>query len=394
MYETDMGNGRCPKCAEEGHFSFLIAQFRKTSTVAIDSSSESSKEVSIQLHPYAQKERFSRLVMEARECFEGEEYLLAKRKYEEALSIFNHRDDLHDRIQECEAKMKPEDLVPEVLPTPDGALGLCVLLMDASGSMFEPNAFPDSPENRAQVVAKAAAKGIMSLRGRTKSENAYLAIYKFDHRVRPVFIKSIAEIGEEFGTEKRLEEFLYSEMEGMGGESDLNAALQSAYELVSEFLNKEVSIFRNARAGKGYPIIMRPVTNQNTMDQVEVPNVRVFIYTDGIQYVEEREDEIVNPFLDGGGLPNCPVDILLGAYIGTSSNEDCEKFKAILSDCPEHDERQFFLVETPDDALELAGIFRMASGNSGFCPACVKKEGNQITNKELEIKASSFKDLL
>jgi len=368
-------------------------QRRKTSITSVDPASDPGKETSTKIPSYAQKERFSRLVMEAQECFEEEEYLIAKRKYEDALAIFNHRDDLHDRIQECEAKIKSENPVPEILPTPEGALGLCVLLMDASGSMFEPNAFPNSPENRAQVVAKAAARGIMSLQGRTKTENAYLAVYKFDHRVKPIFIKSIAEIGQEFGTEEKLEEFLYREMEDLGGESDLNAALQNAYELVSEFLNKEVSVFRNAREGKDYPIIMRPVTNQNTMDQVEVPNVRVFIYTDGIQYVEDKWEEIINPFLNGGDLPNNPVDILLGAYIGASSNDDCEKIKAILSDCPEHDQRQFFLIETPDDVLELAGIFRMASGNSGFCPECVKKEGNQITNEDLKIEASSFKDL-
>lgn len=373
VFEEKSDSGLCPTCTG---FSFLEARkkegiFPETSEVLPNPDLE---------------ERYRRLVIEGNEEFKLENFAVATAKFEQAWAIFPDRDDFEGKINHTTLQPSPiEPPVGSSPQTPEGALGLCVLLMDASGSMFQPNAFKDSKYNRAQVVAKAAAVGIMSLKENKRAKHAYLAAYKFDHRVKPIFIKSLAEITTEYDTVAKLEHFLYTTMENeMGGETDINAALQTAYHLVSDFLNQKIKAFREPRGDKDYPIITRPVSNRKTMGQVEVPNVRVFIYTDGMQFVNGESTPLVNPFENGGELPNNQVDILLGAFIGSPTNKGCQELKAILSECPEHDHLQFFLIENPEDAIELSGVFRMASGHSGFCEKCIEKDHNQKGGKTLE----------
>lgn len=391
--------GLCPRC--EDSFSFLIIAKREIETKEIGTLNQVEGDTinSIEAEYSAGvEEKFGRLIIDAEELFEDQKYEKAKEKYAAALEIFSHRDDLHDKINLCQKKMEDlivDDTVTTISPSAEGELGLCVLLMDASGSMFKPNALEGSEENRAQIVARAAAKGIMSLKENSRGKDAYLAVYKFDHRVKPVFLKSIAEVTQSYENEEALEDFLYQSMEmEMGGETDINEALIQAYNLVSAFLKKQISVFRKPRGDKDYPVVMRPVTNRNTMDQIVVPNVRVFIYTDGMQYVDGESKELINPFLGGGDLPDSPVDILLGAFIGSEKSKGCKDLERILSDCPEHDTKQFFLIDKPEDTVELAGIFRMASGNSGFCSECVKKEAIHVGEKQADRDIPSFDDLL
>lgn len=374
IFEEKSKTGLCPSCTEG--FSFLEAK-RKANYAKEVFQTSSDKP---QTQPIIEDldEKYGRLIIEGDELISMEDYEAAREKFVKALAIFPDREDIQNKIKQCERVPDKVEAPIKTLSTPEGALGLCVLLMDASGSMFQPNAFEGSESNRAQLVAKAAAGGIMSLKGNSMAHQAYLAVYMFDHRVKPIFLKSLAEITTEFDTEAKLEQFLYATMENeMGGETDINGALQMAHNLVSEFLNQEMKAFRKPRGDKDYPIIIRPVTNRKTMQQVEVPNVRVFMYTDGIQYVDGESKALINPFKQGGGLPNNQVDILLGAFIGESLSEGCREIKAILSDCPEHDSMQFFLIETPEGVVELSGVFRMASGNSGFCKECIKKDRNQ-----------------
>ena len=62
---------------------------------------------------------------------------------------------------------------------PDPEIGLCVLLMDASGSMKNP-AFPGSPISKMRLVANSAANGIFDLRQMGLAANAYICAMLFD----------------------------------------------------------------------------------------------------------------------------------------------------------------------------------------------------------------------
>lgn len=384
IFKENTSTGLCPSCTE----GFNILEARKESK---------QKEVDnfLAVPGVDTEEKFRRLLIEGDELYGLDELERAREKYEQALAIFPDKGDVINKIKACD--QHSEDTMPSISPiedVPEDALGLCVLLMDASGSMFMPNNNDYDGLSKAQVVANAAAKGIMSLKRNSRAKRAYLAIYKFDHRVKLVCMKSVADIISEYETEANLEQYLYAAMErDMGGETDINAALQTAYDLSYEFLNQEMKVFRQARDGKDYPIVKTSISNNKTMKRVEVPNVRVFIYTDGMQYVDEVSDTLVNPFEGGGGLPGNPVDILLGAFIGTSQDAGCDELKEILSDCPEHDHEQFFLIESSKDTVELSGVFRMASGNSGFCKQCIEKSNRQA-GLVYKIDISSIEDLL
>lgn len=386
IFKENTSTGLCPSCTE----GFNILEARK------ESRQKEDVENFLAVPGVDTEEKFRRLLIEGDEFYELDELESAREKYEQALAIFPNRGDIINKIKACD--QSDEGLMPSISPiedVPEDALGLCVLLMDASGSMFMPNKNDYDGLSKAQVVANAAAKGIMSLKRNSRARRAYLAIYKFDHRVKLVCMKSVADIVSEFETEANLEQYLYTAMErDMGGETDINAALQTAYDLSYEFLNQEMKVFRQARDGKDYPIVMTRIVNRKTAKDVDVPNVRVFIYTDGMQYVDEVSDTLVNPFKGGGDLPGNPVDILLGAFIGTSQDAGCNELKEILSDCPEHDHKQFFLIESSSDAVELSGVFRMASGNSGFCKQCIEKSNSQAGRNIGTINISSIEELL
>lgn len=405
VFEERTPTGACPIC--DHTFSFLVLEKRKVVDTGEGPEPGGEVKVSPDRSRSHLQEKYSRLVIEATGLFEEEQYAAAKEKYEAALNIFKDRDELHDKIMECEEKLKEVEAEkigvkekPVLFPAPppssaEGSIALCVLLMDASSSMFSVPAYEGSEENRAQVVARAAARGIMNSKGKTRAQDAYLAVFKFDHRTRPVFVKSIAEINEEFKTAEALEKFFYTSMESdMGGETDINAALQEAYNFVDIFLKKEMVQFRKKWDDKDYPIFISPVSNRKTMDYTEIPNVRVFIYTDGEQFVDDVTKELVNPFQGGGNLPGMPVDVLLGAYIGSGEDEGAEQLKVILSDCPEHDHRQFFLIDKAEGLVELEKIFHMASGNSGFCNLCVEKEQRHTGTTVEEKDTYQFDELL
>ncbi|MCG8327288.1 MAG: hypothetical protein MI974_06355 [Chitinophagales bacterium] len=386
-FKENTSTGLCPDCVE----GFNILEARRESK-----QEEKADDIMTTLWVDAE-EKFGRLLRDGDDFYELEDFERAREKYEQALAIFPDRNDVVEKIKACESQ--GEYYMPVISPiknVPEDALGLCVLLMDASGSMFMPNTTDYEGMSKAQVVASAAAKGIMTLKNNSRAKRAYLAIYKFDHRVKLVCMKSVKDIIGEFETEEKLGQYLYSAMErDMGGETDINAALQTAYDLSYEFLNQDMKVFRQARDGKDYPIVMTSVSNNKTMDRVEVPNVRVFVYTDGMQYVDEVSDPLVNPFKGGGNLPDTPVDILLGAFIGASHDAGCKELKEILSDCPEHDQQQFFLIESSKDTVKLSGVFRMASGNSGFCKQCIEKinrQAGRINDHVIDI--STVGDLL
>jgi hypothetical protein len=106
---------------------------------------------------------------------------------------------------------------------------------------------------------------------------------------------------------------------------------------------------------------MHTVFDKNSNKKI-VPNVRVLIYTDGM---DTESPQIINPF------KNEDVDILMGCYFGPGEEQGCRALKEIVSKCPKHDFEQFFLINDPRRIQTLRRLFRMASGASGFCPLCL-----------------------
>lgn len=103
--------------------------------------------------------------------------------------------------------------------------------------------------------------------------------------------------------------------------------------------------------------------------QIAVPNARVMIYSDGAHNPGAGHySSLSNPF---ASLQPSP---LMSAFIGDdSANDDTRKgadqMKDIANICPMHDQKGYFLINTPERYAVLRGLFRMVSGGVGVLPA-------------------------
>lgn len=235
--------------------------------------------------------------------------------------------------------------------------GLCVLLMDASGSMNDP-AFPNDPMynqlSRREIVARAAATGIFQLNQMTKKEDAYICAIRFDHTQEPMFIDTVANIIQKYKDSSTFASYILSELSQMNGGTNINAAIDTAKSLVNHFLDGDLQ-----GMGNYTPFYHRGHYCNFANKTLNIPNARVLIYTDG-----QNQGPIINPFQQD------EPDILMGIYIGDPSDSGAKQLRQVVSKCPIHGQDQFFTIDKPEEMATLRGIFRMASGTSGFCMAC------------------------
>lgn len=258
---------------------------------------------------------------------------------------------------------------PPPPPVPVTEVGLCVILMDASSSMTEPP-FESTPLPRTNLIATSAAKGIFDLERMQNNNNAYIAAFKFDHRVEPMFVDSVANLLDRFNKDvKTFAGYINDELLKMQGGTDINKALQQAYSFVDKFIKKQLPDF----PVKDYAPVEQVIWT-NAGESVSIPNIRVLIYTDGMQF-DEFKKRILNdnPFKQKP-LPGLNHDIVIGAFLGNETDDGCKELKGLLSNCPVHDVKQFFLINNPTQLGILKNLFRMASGASGFCPVCLEKK--------------------
>ena len=244
----------------------------------------------------------------------------------------------------------------------DREIGLCILLMDASGSMNNP-AFPGSPLSKMRLVANSAAQGIFDLQQMGKADDAYICAMLFDNNIKQIFFKSVKELLEEYSYDaKAFADYLYKELSAMGGLTDINGALQAADSFAKSFTGRTIPNMQNYMP-------MEHVLLTKSGESKVVPNVRTLLYTDGNQYLGDGKSAALDsPF------KAWDTDILMGAFFGSSTDTGCNELRGILSKCPNHDFEQFFLLDQPSKVAHLRKLFRMASGASGFCPLCIPKE--------------------
>lgn len=247
-------------------------------------------------------------------------------------------------------------------------IGLCVLLMDGSGSMFFEHAFEGQnlPStfgaeflNKAEMVAKCAANAIFQLKDISLKghQDAYILAIKFDHRQEIMFHKPIKELVKDYPDAQAFARHIYDELFAMQGGTNINGALNMAYSFIEKFKQGNIP-------GIGdFEPMFDSIYLPNKGGDYEIPNIRAMIYTDG----EQLDDygDIVNPFRADD------PDLLLGAYIGSQSEAGCQDLKKIIGSCPIHGQQQFFLIDNPRSQATLRRLFRMASDASGFCPTCI-----------------------
>lgn len=256
-------------------------------------------------------------------------------------------------VEEKELSPRPEESIAR-------EIGLCILLMDVSGSM-QTTAFPSSPAKKDQLVAGSASGGIFDLAPLSNKEDAYIVGVMFDQDTRIAFVKSVAEILKEYSKAGDFSKFLLDKF--TYGGTDINKALGFAKQIYDDFVHTgDLSKY-------GGPKGVRPI-KQNILlrsgDVKVVPNVRVLIYTDGMDETTGR--------INGNPFASEEVDILMAAFFGLGEEPGCQALKAIVSKCPIHGVDQFFLINDPNRIQTLRRLFRMASGASGFCPTCLAQD--------------------
>jgi hypothetical protein len=257
------------------------------------------------------------------------------------------------------ANSDPNGSEPVHVLTPSNReIGLCILVMDASGSMQD-QAFSYSSALKEHLIAVSAAGGIFDLAQTLNIENAYVCGIMFDTTNQIIFIEPVAGILDTYSNPGNFTDFLKSKFRQMHGRTDINNALRFAKEIYEGFMhNGDLSKYKGPNNVRP---IMHTVFDKNSNKKI-VPNVRVLIYTDGM---DTESTQIINPF------KNEDVDILMGCYFGIGEEQGCRALKEIVSKCPKHDFEQFFLINDPRRIQTLRKLFRMASGASGFCPLCL-----------------------
>ena len=246
-------------------------------------------------------------------------------------------------------------------PTPSAFkrdIGLCLLLMDGSGSMWG-QAFQDSPLKKMDLVAGSASGGIFDSARTTNIENAYVCGVMFDTRTKLVFMDTVLDIINKYSGPGEFADFLKNEFSEMQGGTDINNVLEFAKRIRDDF------IIDGDLSNYGGPKNVRPISHvvfDKNNEKKYVPNIRGLIYTDGMH---TESSSIINPFKSD------EVDVLMGAYFGSGEEEGCKALRDVLSSCPKHGVEQFFLINDPRRIQTLRRLFRMASGTSGFCPMCL-----------------------
>jgi hypothetical protein len=298
---------------------------------------------------------------------------------------------------ETEADIRKKGKIPDDpgIPTVKRKLGLCVFLMDASGSMgdaaYDPN-FPstlgvephinNSPceklnqMSKRELMATNAALGIFSLKQIKDSENAFVSIILYDHDTKYLFFKSVKTVVTEYGDSRTLAQYLLKEMKERNGGTNINGALDLAASLVNEFKKGSIKAL-----GAFEPYMQTPRQNWDVSTGQAIkpstllpntPNIRVLLYTDGEHQAEYGVLE--SPF------QSAVPDFLIGVYIGQPGQQGDKELSKIVKYCPLHGKQQYLRVSNPQDSGKLYGIFKMATGASGFCLQCVEGKGSDKPN--------------
>lgn len=284
-------------------------------------------------------------------------------------------------LEDNSAKSGSNLPVPIARPVAGTVEGLCVLVCDVSGSMDEP-AFANHPAEKLRLVTGAIHKAIAELQTLSKADAAYIGIVAFGARagliqdpVGQPFLKSVAQIIDEFGEYAgNLPTYLYDYFrEDRGGfgrdRTDITAGLRVAREIYDHTLKGDLNplgVNASAKLMEHSDIVTQAGT------QITMPNIRVMIYSDGGH----------NP-ADGSALINAFQNLapspLMTAFIGdehagAGSVAGANEMRSLANDCPEHGQKGYFLINSPERYAVLRSLFRMASGASGFCPQCLRRQ--------------------
>lgn len=356
---------------------------------------------------------------DAMKYFKEENFILAKEEFEisnaclsNALEIYikaqgyENNDLIKSKIKNCHELL--DDIqdklsfIKEDQPIKiQEQAGLSVLIMDCSESMSDSIMDEDynnplyQKTSRLEIVATAVTNAIWAMKTSYsgRQEVAFMYVYLFAKNVKRLFNHSVAEIFSEFKSKKDLRTYFIKEMKNpdeLGVVTNINGALLEAKNAVADFVLGKDKKLKELFGGQ-YPIMTQSINvNKDSSNAVAVPNVRVFLYSDGGQFVYGVPGRVKNLFKKSP-IEELKFDPLMMAYIGGNSVEEKEGISNLrneASKCPIHGVKQFFQIDfsnpNPENLFALSNIFHMATGNSGFCPECMQEDQHKRKYKKID----------
>jgi len=435
--EIDKGSGLCPKCdlmefgqvlkilevpGHNGEYEMEIIKIIKENKTINPSSSIKLNDDEFRALVKLGDELFYILtVVKADLYFKDQNYDKAQDEYlfsqeKCSLALFNYQkaqkikeeEFLKEKITKCKNIL---DSIKEKLEFIDKVLdnsiteevGLSVLLMDCSGSMKEPIDKNKSNLTRMEVTATAVTNAIWGMKSHYAGQQqaVFMMIFLFAEQVKPLFNMSVKEIFDQYHSIDDLKKHILTAMEDeetMGVLTDINSALEVSRVYVEEFMNFKNHKLKKTFNGKKYPIKNQSIEVPKGSNKYEfAPNVRVFLYSDGFQFVNGAKGKVVNPYKTKK-VTGLSFDPLMMAYIGSNTKEEQEGIRNLrneTSKCPIHRVSQFFHVDfstgNPENALMLQEIFHMSTGHSGLCPECMDDSQGSRNSKNIQKVLSSKK---
>jgi hypothetical protein len=257
--------------------------------------------------------------------------------------------------------------------------GLCLLVCDASFSMDE-QAFPTDPNEdvkKLKMVTEAVDQAIDELTLISMPEAAFVGVIAFgakaalitDEQGRP-FLIAVSEIKKHFGRGlgKYLFDCFHDDRPNVNRQhTDITAALKLASDIYDGAVAGDLSRFDNSKTTR---LIDQEKIYRPDKDPIQVPNVRVMLYSDG-QHNPQQSSPISNPF------EKLEVSPLMTAFIGNEASskeslEGAKQLKELANICPIHGKKGYFLINSSKRHAVLRNLFRMATRASGFCQECLK----------------------
>ncbi|MEO0211987.1 MAG: VWA domain-containing protein [candidate division WOR-3 bacterium] len=273
-----------------------------------------------------------------------------------------------DLLQICAEPVSESTAVSseETIPRgPQGANGLGIVVMDLSGSMTEP-AFVASEDpaysskSKLEVMAHAFGSAIQELTTMSNAENAYVAVIGFSEKARVLGLFRVSEMKPDW---KYWTDWVMQQIGSFCTQTNITEALKLARKLYDGALKGDLTPWGIQSFAPLYHTI------SIGSDIVEVPNIRVFLYSDG----EHNVGNFENAFDKATLVPNMNVSGLITAFFGNIGDPGDQTMQEIAGICPIHNFKGFFWINNPKAFPFLRNVIHMTTTASGFCAECAKE---------------------
>ncbi len=246
-----------------------------------------------------------------------------------------------------------------------GQCGLGILVFDFSSSMGE-RAFPekDLPQRKIDLVAQSFHLAMQKLANIANAENAYLAVIGFTKEAKLLKFMNAQMIDLDYDWGQWIQRQQLKLLEESGDGTNITAALKIARRIYDQALQGDLEEY----GIKDFAPLYHDILIED--DVHSIPNVRLFLYSDGMH----NEGDYVNYFENVtlvDGYAN--ITGIICAYFGSVEEEGFDLLYRLAGTCPRHGTKGIIHVIVPEMFPYIRQLFHMASAASGFCAQCAKE---------------------